>query len=889
MNKDKHESAVVYPHHGVVYEKKKYFKTSVFDKVYQRAYELARNCVELQQESEKERYREDGLDNIITFVGRRGTGKTSAMMSFMEALCQNHVNKDEEDIYAIKDQTGNGWVQFIKIDAIDASLLESGEDIFEAILAKMYRQFLDESEDRGDEALTYRKRELHNRFADIYKKHLNIQKNGKRDRYTAETAISSLRDLSRSTEIKEEFEELVCEYIENKLRNKYDFADERVRNTFLVVAIDDIDMNVESGFEILEKIQRYLKVKHLLVLLAINHEQMKMCCEKHFVKIYEGYSKGWDESEKIQDRVSDLADQYMEKSLPYYSRIYLPSLKKTDYDKKHYVKVAIETTDESRKFVDIKDGVFAVAAQKTMVRYDTEGQKKHFMEPDSLRELNNYLLFSKNLYTLNIPEKEKERGIDEVEEDFLKKLDSNYRRSMDDLLFRYSDVKLSEDASKFFLELSEVDITRRGEKIILDFLRGARVRCSDIEVDKELFECYRENYNRFRYSYGELMRCIYCMGRIEYYDKSLVHAILASYSLTLTKLYYFYRFGDDKMKIDSYNKLKTILAESVAGSWAWNIVPPVSSVQLSGFNGKNSFSHYSGAVKNVDLCKKELLLAEDNFNALINLSKTQNLNDEEVVQVLSGNLKNVFIVMLFLSVKNRYEFTMVESNAGITSKMESVIEGGNVQNPPQACLEFIAGKADYNVLNFINNIFSFEEVLESFVEAVLKMLYRKLNGDKSTDQGTGSNTVTEQKVKSIVERLCGCDGFFKEMNEWHKKYGGMVVPVYATDLYYNLIKRLAKEQMTENSYIVEVNQLTDELKKLFDKIEKKLEKNDEFYEDYRSKEQFKKIFSECPFIKTIRNANANEFSLAYEHFVAELCECDQNSFKGEFEKDFLYM
>ena len=77
--------------------------------------------------------------------------------------------------------------------------------------------------------------------------------------YSAESAISNLRDLSRSVDIRKEFQELVRYYIRIKEglenRDKY--------KTFLVVAIDDLDMNVEYGFEILEKIQRYLKVDRL--------------------------------------------------------------------------------------------------------------------------------------------------------------------------------------------------------------------------------------------------------------------------------------------------------------------------------------------------------------------------------------------------------------------------------------------------------------------------------------------------------------------------------------------------------------------------------------------------------------------------------------------------
>ena len=217
-------------------------------------------------------------------------------------------------------------VQFIGIDWIDASLLEKGEDIFEVILAKMLKVFLEDIESESNERLSYEKRTLYNSFADIYKKQLNIKKQND-NYYSAETAISSLRDLSRSVDIKDEFQKLVYNFINIKSENSR-FERDDLKETFLVVAIDDIDMNIDSGFEILEKIQRYLSVDRFLILLAVNHEQMQMCCQKHFVELHQiplGHlsANEYSSAEKLRSHVKDIAEQYMEKALPFYTRIYL--------------------------------------------------------------------------------------------------------------------------------------------------------------------------------------------------------------------------------------------------------------------------------------------------------------------------------------------------------------------------------------------------------------------------------------------------------------------------------------------------------------------------------------------------------------------------------------
>jgi len=527
-------------HHGEVYEARNEFKHSMFHRVYRRAYDVVQDSVCRQLSDSKNGFFQENIDNIVTFVGRRGTGKSSAMISFMQGLLDN--NKGEEapnyTIYKNQEKTGEK-VRFISIDWIDASLLEQGEDIFEEILAKMLKEFLQKDEKGGFSGKhDYYKKDLYRKFDGIYKKHLSVKKRVQTEEFASEMAISNLRDLARSSDIRKEFQELEELYI----RMKEEFYYGEKIETFLVVAIDDLDMNVNAGFEILEKIQRYLRVKHLIVLLAVNQEQMKLCCERHFAGMFEkqiGYKV-----ENKKRRIGDLADQYMEKALPSYTRVYLPSLKKMDYDRNHVTKVMLD--GEQRQEVSIKMAVFITMWRKTRVRYDVEGKKRHFMEPESLRDLNNTGIFRRYMQDLSW-------GRGSNQENFLEQLDFNYRRCMDDLLFRYANEILTGEENKFFLQLSEMDIRRRGEMIVTRFCSKAE------ESKKNEFTSYEEQvlrtellagYRTFKYSYGEMLHALYCMGRMDLYEKPLVHAILAMYSLTLTKIFYRYKAG----KETSYEK-----------------------------------------------------------------------------------------------------------------------------------------------------------------------------------------------------------------------------------------------------------------------------------------------------------------------------------------------
>lgn len=831
-------------HRNEVLEKRMDFDNSLFRRVYKRAYSIVQENVNIQLEkdrSHRSHMVDENIDNVITFMGRRGTGKSSAMHSFMSALLDN--DKEILNDYTVYNKCGGEeTIKFISIDWIDASLLEQGENIFEAILAKMLNELMQNNDEKNYDARSYEMKNLYNEFASIYKKHLNLKQRSVSDSYSIESAIADLRDLSRSSDIRGRFQELIKKYIHIKSYSGDEYRMEKKYETFLVVAIDDIDMNIDSGFEILEKLQRYLKVERLIILISVNYEQMKLCCEKHFAKVFA--NNDIYERDKRKEYVGSLADQYLEKVLPSYARVYLPSLKKMDYDRNKITNVKIRTRDGKEVCYPIKKAMFITAWNKTMVRYDVEGLKRHFMEPESLRELNNIGIFRDFMPDL-----------DEDSNDFLEMLDFNFRRSMDDLLFRYADEKLPEKEADIFISLSERDIRRRGQEIVTLFLELADKQYDELRYTK-IAKRMLEGYEKFQYSYGELLHCIYCVGRLPVYDKKLVHAILAMYSLTLTKIFYRYKKAislendieqgiidvndatkerNCTRKERNYIMLKELIGKSVGGSWSRQIVPRYSP---SG-SGNVNLTYFCGAAKRVYLDSVTFKVDMSLNNKLVDLKKYISIDlvgeqKEECYNKFADLVLEMdwwFIQTLFL---------VYEEKCVIEDSINRVMARNKSQNKSYPIVlntqDFaylkLKGRADYNVMNFINNIFLFDEKLQEFVKALCKMVgwpYNKFD------------------YREIIEKLKNKDGFYKRMYNWTTKYGGMVVPVYSMDIYYNMFKRLVRTQQLSNEQYVSAD-LYRVLCNLILEIRKHLEINDAYYEE---KGDFAECFDECPFIKEI--------------------------------------
>ena len=122
---------------GIHYEKASEITKSIYRDVYRGAFEAVEQIRVDNQNREGKGYRNlkgrnVEIANVISFVGRRGTGKSSSMMSF-QGMLQNYSERqtDKENFDSLK------GASFFVLDCIDASTLEESESVFTIVLANI--------------------------------------------------------------------------------------------------------------------------------------------------------------------------------------------------------------------------------------------------------------------------------------------------------------------------------------------------------------------------------------------------------------------------------------------------------------------------------------------------------------------------------------------------------------------------------------------------------------------------------------------------------------------------------------------------------------------------------------------------------------------------------
>ena len=558
-----------------------------------------------------------------------------------------------------------------------------------------------------------------------------------------------------------------------------------------------------------------------------------------------------------------------------------------DYDNNHIVKIRDNINEN---IYSVKQDMFLETWRKIRVRYDTEGKKRHFIEPESLRDLNNWKIY--RTYMLELGKVHSKN--------FLKTLDFNHRRAMDDLLFRYADEVLQNNESKFFIYLSELHISRRGKEIVGEFLHRYYDQCNN---PSDQMKYFRSDYNKFGYSYGELLRALYWMGRTYVFDKKLVHAILEMYSLTLTKIFYRYKceclYGELKEQNNNrnYKMIKEIISGSVGGSWSKSLVPFLEEnikFAESGEEKEKKRLYFTGCAQQVlrnDSLNNVEFKLPNNARTILNDKNQKKINIGKYKSILVELLKNMeweFILTLFLSngdwsfdkkEKNNFndeeDFNKVMQKTDNEKEIDVMTAGefrSKVGDDEKKEYLSLTGKSDYNIMNFVNNIFEFDEKLHYFIKQLLRMIAKEYSCVNVRDE--------EKLIDEIIEKVISVKGtnFYKEMYDWRKISGGMIVPIYAIDIYYNMFKRLVRDRRLLYGNTIEKKELFDSFLTLLGNIQDALRKNDNAYDQLESLDQQDKlenIFESCPFVKRVKNATEEEKD-TYNNYIRSMIFTEEN-------------
>lgn len=188
-------------------------KTIEIDDPFASCYQLSReNIISiLQKNSSIASTREskkvnERIHNIISFMGARGTGKTSVMFSFLENLKSGSCSSMTPMAPELE------RTEFIVLSPIDAEILRYHEDIMEIVLARMLNNILAATKkaDHLQEPL----RDLYRRFDTTFKNLRYLRTNQAEPLEAGESALHVLKELSGSHTVERDFRELVQKYLE---------------------------------------------------------------------------------------------------------------------------------------------------------------------------------------------------------------------------------------------------------------------------------------------------------------------------------------------------------------------------------------------------------------------------------------------------------------------------------------------------------------------------------------------------------------------------------------------------------------------------------------------------------------------------------------------------
>ena len=420
-------------------------------------------------------------NNIIVFFGERGAGKSSAMLTFVNGLKDRDsqlYNKEFLKEMTASEMPGISFQdisnmldrsQFHLLTPIDPTTLENGSQILVVILARMYQMASDawKKETWGEEIgskysaqeRVNKKNELIQQFSNCYE-HISAIKNMDK-KHSEFDGLDVLAELGDSSYIKRELADLVGDLLAFCGRNKS-------ADSYLVIQIDDTDMNVQQAYEILEDIRKYLVIPRVVIVMAADMNHLVQVIESSVIKSYN------KKSDQASECAGIIARQYITKLFPQTRQINLPNL--GTYFKEHADSITIcyerlnqqILPDKLEEYPNVQDQIFRLIYRKTGLVFMKYKNLLHYIIPRNMRHLAHFLAMLVQMESIEDPDSEEinfflsEHSGDICEHK--KKLRTrlqNIQRFRDYFLTTWVTANLSEGHAKTLNSLVEIDISKK--------------------------------------------------------------------------------------------------------------------------------------------------------------------------------------------------------------------------------------------------------------------------------------------------------------------------------------------------------------------------------------------------------------------------------------------
>lgn len=433
-------------------------------------------------------YLYDYSNNLIVFSGERGAGKSSAMLTFVNSLKDRDGLLFQEDFLSgmVTCELPNANLdavttmlhgcRFLDLSPIDPTTLEENGQILTVILARMFRLAANAWE---NEEASFRQKspplrlesrnQLIQQFSTCYE-HVQALKRGSRPKSEYDS-LDVLSELGDSSQLKGELAKLVRSLLEFCLPNYGD-------SSYMVLPIDDTDMNITQAYAILEDIRRYLLIPRLIIIMAADLTHLTQVVESSLLQNYDKSLSG------RQVYVEKITHQYITKLFPQTRQINLPSL--GAYFKEHTENITIKYQtpkgpilphEDDSGFSNPQDQIFRLIYRKTGLVFLGREHQFHPIIPCNMRLLAHFLSILVQMEDVENPNHE-EPGF------FLKKPNATYtyRAHADKLRTRLQNVQrfrsyfltswipnsLSPQYAQLFSDLERTSVSDRVRRICIE-------------------------------------------------------------------------------------------------------------------------------------------------------------------------------------------------------------------------------------------------------------------------------------------------------------------------------------------------------------------------------------------------------------------------------------
>ena len=318
----------------------------------------------------------DYTNNIFAFIGNRGSGKTSCMITIGGFLAKTKENRSEfkQDYPKLSD------TNFYSLDLIDPSYFDSKHNILSLFLAKLYSAFQKVTKNNND-IKESKKMEF---LASLSKaqKHAHLLVDEKQE-FLITNRVEELECLSAAVDLKDDIRELVENFLDC-LGKQYQI---------LLLRIDDIDLNAKEAGVMAELVRKYFIIPNVMVLMALKMDQLETIKSNEFSDSFN--------LEKDSAHVLEMSDRYLTKLFPHSQRVYMP-----DIEDLLNRKLILKSGDTICEYPSVQQCVPELIFKKTRYLFYNSSVHASYIVPRNLRDLRQIikLLWNMEDYTEHIDE-----------------------------------------------------------------------------------------------------------------------------------------------------------------------------------------------------------------------------------------------------------------------------------------------------------------------------------------------------------------------------------------------------------------------------------------------------------------------------------------------------